>query len=287
MKNKFKVGDRVKVVKLVPSARSAVINDIGVIKFIKDKPSDLKYAVEFDKTRSVYHTCEYYGFEAKTRRDRGYWCAEEMLELVSDKNNTIVIYQKGDEVIALDKRTGKKAVAKCNPRDTFDFDTGAKLAFERLTNNVTFRLLALKDYKPFFTRGKVYEFIDGVTTWDHRDESDKYTSYEDFIKDNICWKKSLVELKDGDDPEEILKKYSLLNTKICITHVINPNGDFTKGKIYEIKDGQITVDSGDTFPIDTPLKNIEDAKAYFGNGSLKRDSYYCKFEPIEFVEVVE
>ena len=50
-------------------------------------------------------------------------------------NETIVIYRKGNDVIALDKRTGKKAIAKCSPEDTFDFNIGAKLAFERLMNS--------------------------------------------------------------------------------------------------------------------------------------------------------
>ena len=49
-------------------------------------------------------------------------------------NETIVIYRKDNEVIALDKRTGKKAIAKCIPEDTFDFNIGAKLAFDRLMN---------------------------------------------------------------------------------------------------------------------------------------------------------
>lgn len=49
-------------------------------------------------------------------------------------NETIVIYRKDREVIALDKRTGKKAIAKCSPEDTFDFNVGAKLAFDRLMN---------------------------------------------------------------------------------------------------------------------------------------------------------
>lgn len=49
-------------------------------------------------------------------------------------NETIVIYRKGNEVIALDKKTGKKAIAKCSPEDAFDFNIGAKLAFDRLMN---------------------------------------------------------------------------------------------------------------------------------------------------------
>ena len=45
----------------------------------------------------------------------------------------IVIYSKYNDVIALDKSTGRKGIAKCSPEDEFDFGIGAKLAFERLT----------------------------------------------------------------------------------------------------------------------------------------------------------
>lgn len=47
-------------------------------------------------------------------------------------SETIVIYRNDNKVVALDKSTGKKAEAKCNPADEFDFRTGAKLAFNRL-----------------------------------------------------------------------------------------------------------------------------------------------------------
>lgn len=47
-------------------------------------------------------------------------------------NNTIVIYQKGNQTIALNKVTGEKAVAKCHPDDEFNFEVGANLAFQRL-----------------------------------------------------------------------------------------------------------------------------------------------------------
>ena len=47
-------------------------------------------------------------------------------------DTTIVIYRKDNKVIALDKSTGEKAEANCNPADKFDFRTGAKLAFNRL-----------------------------------------------------------------------------------------------------------------------------------------------------------
>lgn len=47
----------------------------------------------------------------------------------------IVIYRRGNEVIALNKIDGSKAVAKCNLDDDFDFTAGAKLAFQRLVGS--------------------------------------------------------------------------------------------------------------------------------------------------------
>ena len=58
---------------------------------------------------------------------------EKCFDLVRKaKQETIVIYRKDNKVVALDKSTGEKAEAKCNPADEFDFRTGAKLAFNRL-----------------------------------------------------------------------------------------------------------------------------------------------------------
>lgn len=54
----------------------------------------------------------------------------DMLKKVGSE--TIVIYRNDNKVIALDKSTGEKAEAKCNPADEFYFRTGAKLAFNRL-----------------------------------------------------------------------------------------------------------------------------------------------------------
>ena len=47
-------------------------------------------------------------------------------------DTTIVIYRNDNKVVALDKSTGEKAEANCNPADEFDFRTGAKLAINRL-----------------------------------------------------------------------------------------------------------------------------------------------------------
>lgn len=57
--------------------------------------------------------------------------SDDMLEPV--RSDRITIYRDGPKVIAEDKNTGRTGVARCNPADEFDFYTGAKLAFERLT----------------------------------------------------------------------------------------------------------------------------------------------------------
>lgn len=64
---------------------------------------------------------------------------ERGLELVTEKSQhtkrqmeKITIYRDGDSVVAIDMRNGHKGVARCHPDDEFDFDIGAKLAFDRL-----------------------------------------------------------------------------------------------------------------------------------------------------------
>lgn len=89
----------------------------------------------------------------------------DWIELIKDE--TIVIYRKDDKVIALDKRTGKKTEAKCHPDDEFNFETGAKLAFERLLEEpekkeqyYNGKIIFTKGDSTFKT-GHIYEVIDG------------------------------------------------------------------------------------------------------------------------------
>lgn len=89
----------------------------------------------------------------------------------------IVIYRRGNEVIALNKIDGSKAVAKCHPDDDFDFMVGAKLAFQRLVgeetvepdNNLSevakaFRLLVNAFLKEGFTSTEAIRIAIGIAT---------------------------------------------------------------------------------------------------------------------------
>lgn len=75
---------------------------------------------------------------------RNYYTILEFSDFEWDNKNTkrkpVIIYQNGQDVIALDKETGEKAVAKCHPNDKFDFAIGAKLRSEGSTiHRITFR----------------------------------------------------------------------------------------------------------------------------------------------------
>ena len=100
-KRKFKVGDRVV---------EKINYDNVLVKFDGwNEGHDGRGYTESGKT--------YYG------KHCWYFC-EEQLEIIEDE--TIVIYRKDNKVIALDKSTGERAEANCNPADEFDFRTGAK-----------------------------------------------------------------------------------------------------------------------------------------------------------------
>ena len=122
-KRKFKVGDRVKVKKNTVTLNIRTVGECGTVKKLL---TDNYYSVEFDKFVGG-HYCK--GF---AKDWYGWNCAEDELDLVKHQNETIVIYRNDNKVVALDKSTGEKAEAKCNPADEFDFRTGAKLAFNRL-----------------------------------------------------------------------------------------------------------------------------------------------------------
>lgn len=122
-KRKFRVGDRVKVNKNAVTINRRTVGECGTVKKLL---TDNYCAVEFDKFVGGHDCC------GLAKDGYGWNCVEDALDLVKHQNETIVIYRNDNKVVALDKTTGEKAEAKCNPADEFDFRTGAKLAFDRL-----------------------------------------------------------------------------------------------------------------------------------------------------------
>lgn len=174
---KFKVGDRVRV----KNTEGGTISgdywfDSDMIKYIGE---------EFTIKRNCYDGA--YKLEGIP-----YYWVEDWLEPANSE--TIVIYRNGDKTVALYKTTGKKAEAKCSKENTYDFYTGARIAFERLIGEDK----AKEEPKPklyngkvvcirssgVLTKGKVYEFKDGFSKYDTGDRMptwrDAVTSFEDL-----------------------------------------------------------------------------------------------------------
>lgn len=146
MSKKLKVGDKVSIVK--PTKEHGKLKgEIAEITFIvPDKQYQYRYVLAFEHQEDCY-----------------YFKADE-LKLVSREE--IIIYRDGNNIIALDKATKCKGIARYNPVDDFNFDTGAKLAFERLQDIKGKRevyngkIVCIKGCCGFET-GRIYNVVDG------------------------------------------------------------------------------------------------------------------------------
>lgn len=115
-KYEFKVGD--KVVGHGSESNMSIEGLHGVIVSV----GAFTALVDFGKDFAGHNGCG----EMETRT--GWNVDFDKLSL--DRPGCLKVYQIDNKVIA--ERDGKKGVARCNPTDTFDFLTGAKLAIERL-----------------------------------------------------------------------------------------------------------------------------------------------------------
>lgn len=122
----FKIGDRVRCIDGLTN--SNVTGKIGTV-IANGNPHLTHYVlIEFDEYIDGHD-----GYcDAEGKPGHCWWVLDDKLILVKTKRKPVIIYKNGQEVIALDKETNKKAVAKCHPDDTFDFEIGAKLALDRL-----------------------------------------------------------------------------------------------------------------------------------------------------------
>lgn len=130
---KIKVGDKVRVKSF--KERPVYWNGQGEMEYLMGKIVTVEY---------VSRT----GIRIKNQNGFGSWYLA-FSDIEPLKKECIVIYRNDSEVIALDKTTGEKAVAKCSPVDEFDFKFGAKLAFERLLGG------EVKEEKPKLYNGKI------------------------------------------------------------------------------------------------------------------------------------
>lgn len=143
-----KEGDRVCCLKPYDDNNN-IVNNYGTIIKIKNNIGFERgevALVEFDN--NVINSFPVVSSRANKRTvmaSRNLWWipnTKEYLKKINDKNevkkkpHTIVVFQDGNKVIALDKDLGVKAEAKCHSKDKFNFHHGAKIAVERLEKAV-------------------------------------------------------------------------------------------------------------------------------------------------------
>lgn len=247
--HKFKVGDRVKVKKNTVTLNIRTVGECGTVKKLL---TNNYYSVEFDKFVGG-HDCN--GF---AKDGYGWNAAEDALDLVKHHNETIVIYRNDNKVIALDKSTGEKAEAKCNPADEFDFRTGAKLAFNRLMgedNGVrevkrkakVGEYIKIVDAKPFlisYENGEIFRVICVNNTGCKVENSDKscriwhseYVVLENYKPEEKAQKEDDSKIHVGDMVEVTRSGgcYSEYNTWSGLG---NYRQNFVKG--VPVEDGMI------------------------------------------------
>ena len=130
--SKFKVGDRVAVVGTCTGKTFS--GETGTIRYISCS-GRLIVGVEFDKDISGHGGNGYF----KGKKSHCWNVNENMIKTVSG-SKTIVIYANGTTTTALlkdGKSVLKTAIAKCSPTDTYDFKTGALIAFDRLCTEIS------------------------------------------------------------------------------------------------------------------------------------------------------
>lgn len=226
-KHKFKVGDRVKVKKDIVTLNRRTVGKCGTVKELL---TDNYCSVEFDEFVGG-HDCN--GF---AKEGHGWNHAEDALDLVKTQNETIVIYRNDNKVVALDKSTGEKAEANCNPADEFDFRTGAKLAFNRLMgedvkpdNGVrevkrkakVGEYIKIVDAKPFlipYENGEIFIVI-GV--------KDATCEVENSVKRCHTWHSEYVVLENYKPEKELEKK-----GEICVGDTVKVTDTGSQYNLY-------------------------------------------------------
>ena len=237
---RFKAGDKVRVKKF--KERPLGWNREGKMDHLMGKVVEIKGST----------TCgEYKVYDSKHHCE---WIfGETDLEPV---NETIVIYRKDREIIAVDKVTGDKAIAKCSPEDTFDFNVGEKLAFDRLMNGNKEKI-TVEDM-----RNRLMSYCIGRSCCDCKlkystcrcgcgthfmikGSDGNYTMSDEEIKDayNIVFGTGIKEVKPKETHKfkvgDIVKGNSKSDKKYNIT-----NSNMTRGKVTRVSN------DGDTITIE-------------------------------------
>lgn len=264
---KYKVGDRVRATKNFGKAKVGYFGT--VINAYESVTGSHHFCVEFDAFVDGHNGNGVNG--AKGKDGHCWWFCTDQDVFVVVERAKIVITSDGTETLARlyeGNKVIKTATAKCSPADTFDFKTGAEIAFNRLMG-----VKEVKDEKLFkFEVGKQYigsnrngSLVIEITSAKHHAEGlNAINRYEYKVvmgEDN-----GILKFDEECPFSKRLKPYDppYYNGKaVCIE--TKPHWAYTVGKVYEFKDGTTVIDNGFRVYTSQPVKSINEWNELHGH----------------------
>lgn len=184
----------------------------------------------------------------------------DMLKKVGSE--TIVIYRNDNKVVALDKSTGEKAEANCNPADEFDFRTGAKLAFNRLMGEDVKPDNGVREVKRKAKVGEYIKIIDAKPLLISYENGEIFRvigignvgcKVKNSVKSCYVWHEEYVVLENYKPEKEPEKK-----DEICVGDTVKVTNTSKQYDLYDTWSGLLGYKQN--FVIGSNVKNEDEYK---------------------------
>lgn len=184
----------------------------------------------------------------------------DMLKKVGSE--TIVIYRNDNKVVALDKSTGEKAEANCNPADEFDFRTGAKLAFNRLMGEDVKPDNGVREVKRKAKVGEYIKIIDAKSLLISYENGEIFRvigignvgcKVKNSVKSCYVWHEEYVVLENYKLEKEPEKK-----DEICVGDTVKVTNTSKQYNLYDTWSGLLGYKQN--FVIGSDVKNEDEYK---------------------------
>lgn len=197
------------------------------------------------------------GYYIKILKNGYHWTWDERAMSKEPEKESIVIYNNGRVVTAINKNQRKKCIAKCNPKDKYNFETGAIIAFSRLILGFTVGDKVIGNNKNHYgiTNKGWIGVVSEIRIRMKPEFKCEMKVYKEGNNSDYWWVDcSCFDLYTESNNKIYNKEF---NMKVVCTKEYE---GYTLGKIYEISDGKLIDDDGDVRPLGgvSKFKSLED-----------------------------
>lgn len=212
--------------------------------------------VEFDKNVGGH---DGNGYGVKGKKGHCWWFTktafENSFDLIQKSTQKLIITVNGAETLARlyeGDKVVKTATAKCSPDDTFNFETGAKLAVGRLFTTTEQKAIKIEVGKSYWL--KPYDEVKahfgiGMMSWKRIQKNP--VKIKEMKTCGVYTGETVNEDEWAFLPEHFAKEApQYYNGKVVCVSVSGGYFAYTVGKIYEFIDGRVKIDNGSIVPSD-------------------------------------